>query len=32
MSLYSMADLAGNMMPKGFLESINAQLIKFDKV
>lgn len=32
MSLYSMADLAGNMMPKGFLESINAQLIKIDKV
>ena len=31
MSLYSMADLAGNMMPKGFLESINAQLIKIDK-
>lgn len=32
MSLYTMADIAGNMMPKGFLESINAQLIRFDKV
>ena len=32
MSLYSMADMAGNMMPKGFMEGINAQLIKVDKV
>ena len=27
-----MVNMAGNMLPEGFLESLNAQLIKIDKV
>ena len=32
MTLEKMGEMAGSMMPDGFIESINAQLIKIDKV
>ncbi|MGN1191785.1 MAG: glycoside hydrolase family 2 TIM barrel-domain containing protein [Dorea sp.] len=32
MAPQSMVDMAGNMIPEGFLESLNVQLIKFDLV
>ncbi len=32
MSLEKMMEMAGSMAPEGFLESINAQLVKIDKV
>ncbi len=32
MSLEKMMEMAGSMAPEGFLESINSQLVKIDKV
>lgn len=32
MNLEKVGEMAGSMMPEGFVESLNSKLIRFDKV